>query len=421
MITHKYLKFLVCITLLFFFISVPFAAYSKDTIRIGTSRSVSGPLSFFETTAYGPNYHMWVKEVNARGGIYVKEYNKKLPIELIVYDDKSDMGTMTRLLEKLIVQDKVDFVLAPTSTAHLFAATSITEKYKYILIGAEGGLSTIMDKMKNMPYLFGTLSYSDWNEIPALIPIYKKAGVKTIAIIYIDDLHGVEYYATSKKLFPKAGIEIKMAKGVPADIKDISAILKEAKRLDVDALLCYTYPPLSMEIPKQSMELGINFKSLLIGPGSTYEVFKNIFGQNTVEGIMGWGTHNIKLPVPGGKQYVDLFLKYNNNKMDNFDWWGGILYYAGLQMLEQAIEKAGTLNMQKVRDVMISQKLDTYLGKTWYTQQGKNGGGLLALECYPGQVLQWQKGVLEVLDLDKKGSAPAIYPKPEWPKQGAKK
>ena len=52
---------------------------------------------------------MWVKEVNAQGGIYVKEEGKKLPVEMLVYDDKSDMGTMTRLLDKLILQDKVDF------------------------------------------------------------------------------------------------------------------------------------------------------------------------------------------------------------------------------------------------------------------------------------------------------------------------
>jgi branched-chain amino acid transport system substrate-binding protein len=61
----------------------------------------------------GRIYVMWSEEVNKNGGIYVKEYGKKLPVELIRYDDKSDIGTMTNLLEKLIVQDKVDFVFPP--------------------------------------------------------------------------------------------------------------------------------------------------------------------------------------------------------------------------------------------------------------------------------------------------------------------
>src|SRR4030042_2551794 len=68
----------------------------KDKIVIGAARPLSGPLSFFEATAFGPVYKMWVDEVNAGGGIFVKEYNKKLPIELKIYDDTSDMNTMTR-------------------------------------------------------------------------------------------------------------------------------------------------------------------------------------------------------------------------------------------------------------------------------------------------------------------------------------
>ncbi len=418
MIICKYFKFMISAALLFFFISIPFAAYSKDKIRIGASRSISGPLSFFEATAYGPNYKMWVKEVNAKGGIYVKEYGKRLPIELIVYDDKSDMGTMTRLLEKLIVEDKVDFVLAPTSTAHLFAAISVTEKYKYILIGGEGGLSTIKDKMKNTPYLFGNLSFSDWYQIPTLVPIYKQLGVKSVAIMYVDDLHGIEYSGTTKKEFKKAGIKVKMCKGVPLDIKDISPLLKEAKKLDVDAFMSFTYPPISFDVVTQCQALGINFKSVLIGPGCNTETFINVVGKNAAEGVMGFGTSNVKTPVPGGKQYVDMFLKYDRS--ENLDWWGDILYYAGLQMLEKSIEKAGTLNMKKVRDVMMTEKLDTLLGKTWYEQQGKNGGGLLAIECYSGFIAQWQKGIFEILDKGKATAKP-VYPKPDFPKPAAKK
>ena len=94
----------------------------KDKIIIGQAASLSGLLSGEYTYACAPVYDLWVKDVNAAGGIYVKEYGKKLPVELKVYDDKSDIGTMTRLLEKLITEDKLDFVFAPWSTAFVFAA-----------------------------------------------------------------------------------------------------------------------------------------------------------------------------------------------------------------------------------------------------------------------------------------------------------
>lgn len=110
----------------------------KDKIVIGQATSLSGPLASGVAVSSGPVYEMWVEEVNAQGGIYVEEYGKKLPIEYIKYDDKSDMGTMTRLLEKLMIEDKVDFVLPPWGTAFLYAAAPIANKHGYILIGGPG-------------------------------------------------------------------------------------------------------------------------------------------------------------------------------------------------------------------------------------------------------------------------------------------
>ncbi len=71
-----------------------------------------------------------MEDVNADGGIFVAEYGKKLPVEMKVYDDQSDMDTSMRLLTKLIEEDKVDFVFAPTSTAFLFAAAGVANAHE---------------------------------------------------------------------------------------------------------------------------------------------------------------------------------------------------------------------------------------------------------------------------------------------------
>jgi branched-chain amino acid transport system substrate-binding protein len=413
MASRKLIKFAISVILSFFFISIPFVAFSKDSIRIGAARPLSGPLAFYEANAFGPLYKMWAKEVNAKGGIYVKEYGKRLPVEMIVYDDKSDMGTMTRLLEKLIVQDKVDFILPPASTAFLFAAAAVTNKHKYVLIGAEGGATSMEELMPNMPYFFGVLNFSDWNQMPVLAEIFQEKGVKTVAMMYIDDLHGLEYRDSSTREFKKAGIKIRMVKGVPPDIKDVSAILKEAKRLNVDAFLSFSYPPLSFTVLSQAMELGINFNAFVIGPGACFEVFQSTFGRKTVEGVMGDGAWNAK-SSKAAKDFVNKYLK--DNKRETLDWWGHLHYWAGLEIFEQAIVKAGTLNQKKIRDIIATEKFDTVLGQTYFTIFGKNGGGLLAKECFAGQIGQWQKGVFEVIDPGNKRTAKPIYPKPDWPK-----
>jgi branched-chain amino acid transport system substrate-binding protein len=140
---------------MFLFCATLNAASPKDKIVIGQAISLSGPLAGAVQIAGGPIYELWVEEVNKKGGIYVKEYGKKLPVELKRYDDKTDIGTMTNLLEKLILEDKVDFVFPPWGTAWLFAAAPIANKYGYILIGGPGGALKL--KELNLPYFFQVL------------------------------------------------------------------------------------------------------------------------------------------------------------------------------------------------------------------------------------------------------------------------
>jgi branched-chain amino acid transport system substrate-binding protein len=383
-------------------------SFAKDKIVIGASRSLSGMHAFFEQNAFGPLYKMWVKKKNAEGGIYVKEYGKKLPIEMLVYDDKSDMGTMTRLLDKLIVQDKVDLIFPPISTAFLFAASAVANRHKYVMIGAEGGATSLSEIMHTVPYFFMVLQFSNHYQMPVLADVFEEVGVKSVGINFIEDLHGIEYSGTAAKEFNKKGIEVKMIKSTPIDIKDVSPILKEAQRLNVDAYISFTYPPVTFPTVLTAQAIGYNPKVFFLGPGGNFEVIKAVCGGNEViEGIMGEGAWNAK-SSPAHAQFVEDFIAAGNNPMQ-LDWWGHDVYWTALQVLEQAILRTGTLNHDKLRKVIANEKFDTILGKTWFENQ------MLARECYAGQVGQWQNGIFEVIDPGPKRTADPIYPKPPFP------
>ena len=183
------------------------AALAKDKIVIGNAVALTGPYGVVTESTTGPVYDMWVEEVNARGGIYVKEYGKKLPVELIRADDKTDLGTNIRLTEKFILQDKVDFMLAPTGTAFLYAAAPIYNKYKYIMLGGPGGAIKLKEIAAGLPYFFSVLNFAD-TQMVVLADIYKELGVKSAAVIFIADLHGVEYSGVVVPELAKRGIEV---------------------------------------------------------------------------------------------------------------------------------------------------------------------------------------------------------------------
>lgn len=97
------------------------------------------------------------------------------------------------------------------------------------------------------------------------------------------------------------------------------------------------------------------------------------------------------------------------------DWWGHNIYWTSLEIFQQAIEKAGTLDQSKIKDILHNEKFETILGTTYFENQ------LLAKPCYSGQIGQWQNGEAEVIDAGSKRTAKPVYPKPPWPAPKSKK
>src|SRR5512147_2572422 len=161
---------------MFLFGSAVNAAPAKDKIRVGWVTSLSGVNAPGVMVTSGNVYKMWVEEVNADGGLFIKEYGKKLPLDVTMYDDKSDVGTMTKLLEKAIVEDKVDLVFSPWDTAFLFAAAPIATKHKTVLMGGSGGAVKLKKVINKYPYYFHVLNSGD-DHIPALANVFAEIGV----------------------------------------------------------------------------------------------------------------------------------------------------------------------------------------------------------------------------------------------------
>jgi branched-chain amino acid transport system substrate-binding protein len=104
-------------------------SYSEISLQLAQKLEVGG-------------YKLWGKIINERGCTFGEV--EKLgcpgpgllgrPVDFVVYDDKSDVGTTVKLAEKLILEDKVDMLLAPWGTAANMAVAPITHKYGYPFI-----------------------------------------------------------------------------------------------------------------------------------------------------------------------------------------------------------------------------------------------------------------------------------------------
>jgi len=396
------LGLLVVIPVVMFLLSAPgIAAPAKDKIRVGWVTSLSGVNAPGVMVTSGNVYKMWVEEVNADGGLFIKEYGKKLPLDVTMYDDKSDIGTMTKLLEKTIVEDKVDWIFSPWDTAFLFAAAPIANKHKVVLMGGSGGALKLKGVISKYPYYFQVLNFADYH-IPAIGDVFKEVGVKSVYIAYIQDLHGLEYNEVAQKEFPKMGIKIVAAKSFPLDMQDFTPLMKEAKAANVDGFMGFLYPQNAFPATGQAMEVGFSPKAFYMTVGPCLAGYRDAFTAKGINGVMGAGAWSVKTSA-GAKEFFD---KYTKRWGFEPEGWGALFYYSSLQFLKQAIEEAGTLNQTKIRDIMASKTYPTALGPFKFTKN--------IFIDHPGEVGQWQNGTWEIIDVGKKRTAKPMYPKPAW-------
>jgi branched-chain amino acid transport system substrate-binding protein len=384
---------------------------SQDKITIGASRPISGVNAFFEQAHFGPAYKLWVSDVNAAGGINVA--GKKLPVEMKVYDDQSNLDNATRNLIKLMEQDKVDFVFGPCSTAFTFAAAGVCNAHKYILMGAEGGATTLEKEMENgnLPYYFQCLSYSDHNQMPVMAQIMQELGIKTTAFMYIDDLHGIEYSAQATVFMgtPPLSATITSSTAVPPGIKDVSSIIKKIQGENPDLLCSFQYPPENALTLGTMAQLNYNPKAVLVGPGGSTQVFYDGF-KGALDGIMFEGAWTPKMN-PTVEAYYEKLQAFTGVGHENVDFWGPLIYRAQLEFFQQAIEEAATLDQDKIAEVMRKAHYKTTMSDDTFF----NPYQIFDNSCYAGQIGQWQNGYPEVIDPgDKRTTDKIWYPKPTW-------
>lgn len=374
-----------------------------ESIVIGNPIALSGPNAAAAQLTQIPNYDLWVEDVNADGGIYVEEYDTQIPVEILRYDDTSDIGTSVQLMEELILEDEVDFIFPPWGTAFNFAIAPLTTQYEAPVMGCTMSSLDLAAQADQYPYFFAILNQPD-TQGAGIVEVLQDAGVETVAMIRHDDLHGIEMETVVTPLIEEAGIDIVLNKSFPVGAEDVSQLLREAQSLNPDALLHFTYPDQTFLITGTLQEIGYSPNLLLGSVGIAFPIYPGIAGgPDVIEGVMGTGAWNPNVDAPGAQEYFDRHVEMFEAEPDR---WASASCYATGQVLQQAIEMAGTLDSTAVRDAIATGEFETILGTVHFDNQIN--------QTYPGSIGQWQNGEFEIIAPAENRTADIIYPKPGW-------
>ena len=366
-------------------------------VRIGYTMSRTGPWTTGAQVSQEPSYLLWAEQQNAAGGLNVK--GTKRPIELISSDDRSDMETVVRTYEKLMGSDKVDLVLPPWGSGANFAVAPLANRFGYPFL-APTALSRRLIEMK-LPYFFLMLQQPK-PMCEALVDMFKAGGVKTVAVLYTDELFGLENYSAFKVALQGSGISMVEDKSFPTGSKDLSPVLRAMKDKNPDAFVGFTYPPDTILASRQSKEIGFNPKFFYTSVGTAFPLYRNVMQAGT-EGVLGMGSWNSKSSA-GAKAFFDAHVKKFGAAKEP-DRWASGASWASLEILTAAVAKVG-LDRKAIRDFVAGGEHDTILGKIKFA--GSENVGT------PGTVGQWQKGEFEVVWPKARATAPLVPVKPNW-------
>lgn len=380
------------------------AQEAPKSVRIGWAIAKTGVNAGGAAATVTPNYRLWVKEINDAGGILLKAYNKRVPVEVVEYDDRSSTEEAVRATERLITQDKVDFVLPPWGTGTNLAVGPTYEKHKYPLLAATSVTDKAPELAKRWKHAFFLLG-TGGEYAEDLVATLEKAKTEgrinnKIAMVNIADGFGVELANATRKAAKKHGFELVYDKSYPIGTQDMTPVINEAKGKGADTFVAYSYPPDTMLITEQARTLDLAPKVMFTGVGTQFPMFKAKFGK-AAEGIMAPG--GIDAASPQMQAYLQRFKEATGQESDRF---ASPIVYASLQMLQQALERVGRIDRAAVTEEIRSGSFETVIGTVKLENQ------MLTRLWHVGQ---WQGGEFNAIaPTNRAGARPAVIPKPGW-------
>jgi branched-chain amino acid transport system substrate-binding protein len=381
------------------------APTTGSTIVLGAPLGLTGSLTK-ESTLTQQGYNLWSDWINAKGGIVVN--NVKHPVTIKYYDDTSSANQSAVLLQKLITEDKANFLLGPYGSAATATDAAIAEQNQIPMVEANGAAQAIFNQ--GYKYTFGVLSPAN-RYLQGVIDMAVTLNPKptTIAMLSADDnfslevADGVNTYATTK------GMTVILYKKYKNGATNLSAEVQAAKAANADIVLNSGHLQEAIAINKAAKEQKLNAKIFAYSVGPSTPDFITALGNdaNFVYDGSQW-TPQVKYTPAFYLSEAEYVAAYKAK----YPGLGDPDYHvaestAACLALQRAIENAGSLDPKKVRDALAGLDVTVFFGQVKFDSRGIN-------TYKPMVVEQIQNGVHHTVFPANVADAKPMYPTPAW-------
>jgi len=362
------------------------AAAQEKPVIVGGTLGLTG--IFSEASAdYKAVYDLWLSQVNKKGGLLGR------PVAMTIYNDESSPTVAQTLYNRLLDQDKVDLVLAPFSTLVGGAIVPLVRSHNKLLFN--GGFPAINVFKNSKGWMIGSYTYQEPDYTRGLFDLVKSLPAnerpKRLAIVTAQNpfplviRDGVAGQGGTLNHAKEAGIPVVLNEQYPPNTTDFTGLVQKAKSANADMLLVLGLPNDTLQIARTVHQLG--FKPAIFCTCAAQVTTLASWDKlgSAAEGAFGsisaWPTQDNN----GLAELTALFKGRGQNAPTTF----AIASYVILQVLEQAVQGANTLDQDKLREYILKSEFNTAAGTFRYQEDGT--------PVFSQIVLQFLKGKNEIV------------------------
>jgi branched-chain amino acid transport system substrate-binding protein len=343
-------------------------ARAEDVIRFGAPLPLTGPLAP-EGIKQQQGYDLWAEQANKAGGISVG--GKKYKVEIVYADYQSNTPRAVQTTEQMITQDNINFLFGAFGSGAAKAASTVSEKYKVPTIAAAASSSQVYDQ--GYKYLFGTFTPNDTLTTPLTQIVKAKAPeVKKVAILARNDLFPLAIAQEMEKSAKANGLEVVYFEKYAIGTLDHSATLSQIKSLDPQWIFVTGYINDLLLVRKQMVDQELKAPVVTMIAGPAYQDFIESAGQ-AADNITSASWWHPAERYEGKDIFgtTENFVKLFHDKYKSDPDYGQASAAVCGALFQMAIERAGSLDRDKVRDELAKLDVVTFWGPVKFGPNGQ--------------------------------------------------
>ncbi len=337
------------------------AASAQDTIKIGVITDRTASAKFYaEPVTRG--VELGAKVINERGGVLGKK------IELLIEEDQNKPDVSAAKARKL-VDDGVVAIVSNTGSPATQQAETVSLETKTLHLTPANSADTLTTQLDD-PYFFQTGPLASI-QLATLMAYTRSRGFKTAAIVRDNSVLSQSFADSFKQGLAKAGIKVALEEVIPEGATSAIANLQKVRAAKVDAILqAGVLGPEMLQFFRAYQQLGM--KEPILGSYNLSIPAYLTMAKDLMEGVVFVDAFDIDKPQ--AKEFTEIYIKEYKEKPGSLPAYG----WDGIHLIAQAIEKAGSLDKEKLRAAM--QSTTNFVGAigakgtSWGFRDGKRTG-----------------------------------------------